>query len=331
LIVNMKNRWHVKIAGAVCCLCLLAAQSASAQQTARFALIVEGASGEEQYATTHREWVNTLAGVLRDKFGFEPAHVTVLTEKPQAGEAIANVENVRAAMGRFAQQLKKDDTLFVMLIGHGSGSGADAKFNLVGPDLTVTEWNALLKPIAARIAFVNTTSGSAAFLKGLAGPERVIITATNSPAQVYHPIFGQVFIESLTTSAADLDKNDRISVWEAFVYASKMVEQHYQRAGKLATEHAVLDDTGEGTGRDAAAKVTGATLASLTYLDAPAVTKSADPAVQALLDRRDALTRQIDELRRRQATMPAAEFDQAFEKLVTELAQVSAEIRKKGG
>jgi len=109
------------------------------------------------------------------------------------------------------------------------------------------------------------------------------------------------------------------------------VEQHYQRAGTLATEHAVLDDTGEGIGRDAAAKATGATLASLTYLDAPAVTKSVDPATQALIDRREALNRQIDDLRRRQNSMPSAEFDQAFEKLILELSQVSAEIRKKGG
>jgi hypothetical protein len=120
-------------------------------------------------------------------------------------------------------------------------------------------------------------------------------------------------------------------MWEAFVYASKTVEQHYQRAGTLATEHAVLDDTGQGTGRDASATVTGASLASLTFLDAPAVTRSADPAVQALIDRREALNKQIDDLRRRQSSMPPAEFDSAFEKLILELSQVSAEIRKRSG
>jgi len=300
-------------------------------QSARYAVVIEGTSGEEQYATMHRQWVDKLVGILRDKFKFEAANLTVLTETPKQGEALANIANVKATFGKLAQEAKKDDTVFVMLIGHGTGSGADAKFNLVGPDLTVTEWNALLQPIAARIAFVDASSASAAYLKGLAGPERVIITATNSPAQVYHPVFGEAFIDALTSSGADLDKDNRISLWEAFVYASKTVEQHYQRAGTLATEHAVLDDTGQGTGRDAAATVTGATLATLTYLDAPAATRSADPAIQALLDRRDALNKQIDDLRRRQSSMPAAEFDQAFEKLVLELSQVSAEIRKKGG
>jgi hypothetical protein len=230
-----------------------------------------------------------------------------------------------------APLVKKDDELFVMLIGHGSGSGADAKFNLVGPDLTAAEWNALLKPVLGRVAFVDASSASAGFLKTLAAPDRVVISATNSPAQVYHPVFGQAFIEALTSSAADLDKNDRVSLWEAFVYASKLVDQHYQRAGILATEHAVIDDTGDGVGRDAAAKPAGVTLASLTYLDAPAATRSADPAVQALMDRREALNKQIDDLRRAQATMPAADFEQQFEKLALELAQVSAEIRRKGG
>jgi hypothetical protein len=300
-------------------------------QTSHYALIVAGASGEEQYATMHREWVDSLVGALRGKLGFDAAHLVILTETPQAGEAVSNAANVKAALQKLAPLVKKDDQLFVMLIGHGSGSGADAKFNLVGPDLTAAEWNALLKPVLGRVAFVNASSASAGFLKTLAAPERVVITATNSPAQVYHPMFAQAFIEALTSGAADLDKNDRISLWEAFVYASKLVEQHYQRAGTLATEHAVLDDSGDGVGRDASAKTTGVTLASLTYLDLPAATRSADPAIQALIDRREALNKQIDDLRRAQTTMPAAEFEQQFEKLALELAQVSAEIRKKGG
>lgn len=317
----------------VAALALLAAvcavpASASAQ-TARYALVVAGASGEEQYATMHREWVDDLTAVLRDKFGFDADHLVVLTETPEAGEAVANAANVKEALATLAPKLTKDDVLFVMLIGHGSGTGAEAKFNLIGPDLTAAEWNTLLTAVPARLAFVDASSASVGFLKTLAGPDRVIVTATNSPAQVYHPQFGQAFIEALTSAEADLDKNERISMWEAFVYASKLVEQHYQREGTLATEHAVLDDTGEGAGRDAAAATTAVTLASLTYLDAPVAATSADPAVQALIDRREALTRQIDDLRRQQASMPAAEYEAAFEKLALELAQVSAEIRNK--
>jgi hypothetical protein len=314
--------------GAVALLLAVAVQ-AGAQD--RYGLVVAGASGEEQYAKLHREWVDALVGVLRDKFGFPAANVIVLTDTPKAGEMASNAANVKAAFAKLGPQIKKDDTLFVMLMGHGSGAGAEAKFNLVGPDLTAAEWNELVAPIAGRIAFVDASSASAGFLKTLAATDRVVVSATNSPAQVYHPTFGKAFIDALTAAGADLDKNERVSIWEAFVFASKQVEEYYQREGKLATEHAMLDDKGDGTGRDASAQATTVSLASLTYLDAPAAATSTDPAVQALIDRREALTKQIDDLRRRQPSMPAAEFEQQFEKLAVELAEVSAEIRKRSG
>jgi hypothetical protein len=318
----MTIRWRLAIGGFLISLWCLAG-TASAQT---HAVIVAGASGEEAYAKMHREWVDSLTSLLKGKLGVDAANIVVLTEKPKAGETIANAVNVKEVFAKMAPQVKKDDVLFVMLIGH---SGAEAKFNLMGPDLTAAEWNDLLKPVAGRIAFVNASSASSAFIKALAGPERVIVTATNSPAQVYHPRFAQAFVEALTAGEADLDKNTRVSIWEAFVYASKLVEAHYKREGTMATEKAVLDDTGTGTPRDAAAVSTTATLASLTYIDAPKAERSADPAVQTLIDRRESLTKQIDDLRRRQAGMPAAEFEQQFEKLALELATVSAEIRRK--
>ena len=319
---------HWRFVGACALAIGLVAGSASAQ-TGRFAVIVAGASGEEQYAKMHREWVDALVGVLKSKFAVDAANLTVLTETPKAGELAANAANVKAAMEKVAPLVKADDVLFVMLFGHGSGNGPEAKFNLVGPDLTAAEWNELLKPVAGRVAFIDASSASIGFMKTLAAPDRVIVTATNSAAQVYHPRFGQAFVESLTAAEADLDKNERVSVWEAFVFASKSIDAHYKREGTLATEKAMLDDTGTGTGRDAAAVSTTATLASLTYIAAPKVEKSADPAVQVLIDRRETLSRQIDELRRRQAGMPASEFEQQFEKLALDLALVSAEIRKK--
>ncbi len=309
---------------------LLWMPSAAFAQAARYALVVEGASGEEQYATQHRQWVDRLVKVLREKFGFDAAHLSVLTETPAAGEQVSNAVNLRAAIDRIAKAAKPADTVFMMLIGHGSGAGPDAKFNLVGPDLTVTEWNAALKPITARIAFVDTTSASSSFIQGLAGPNRVVVTATDKAAQVYHPFFADAFIEALTASAADLDKNDRISIWEAFVYANRLVAQHYERAGQLSTEHGMLTDSADGTARDTAANATGS-LAAMTYLDAPPTTTSTDPEVIALFKRRDDLNAQIDALRLRRASMPAAEYDQAFEKLALELATVSQEIRKKSG
>src|SRR5262245_5847309 len=157
-------RWLLPLLAA---LALASSLPRAAAEGAKYAVIVQGASGgEEQYTTLHRGWATSLATILRDKFKFDQAHLTMLVEQPGPGEERSTAEAVRGVFGRLAKQLKADDLLFVMLIGHGGGEGADAKFQLVGPDLTIAEWNAMLKPIAARIAFVDATNSSFAFLKG---------------------------------------------------------------------------------------------------------------------------------------------------------------------
>ena len=323
-------RWLIPVLAA---LALVAGgPRAAAAEGAKYAVIVQGASGgEEQYATLHRGWATSLATLLREKFKFDNEHLTMLVEQPGAGEERSTAESVRTVFARLAKQLKADDLLFVMLIGHGGGDGTDAKFQLVGPDLTIAEWNALLKPIAGRVAFIDATNSSFAFLKGLAAPGRVVITATNSYAQRYHTVFPEAFIQSLGAADADADKNSRISLLEAFTHASRLVTQHYEQKGTMATEKSLLDDTGDGVGRDAATTGPDGTVASLTYLDTLETPKSADPEVQKLLLRQRALNEKLDELRRQQGVLPQSVYDKEFEKIVTELAEVSREIRKRTG
>lgn len=312
-------------------LCVLVAASAAAQP-ARYAVLVQGASGEPQFAAQHRGWLDQVASTLTDNFKIAPDHVRVLAEQPKPGEERATADIVKSTLARIAQSATASDVVFIMLIGHGTGEGAAAKFNLIGPDLTVAEWNALLTPIKARVVFVNTASVSFPFAAGVTGDRRIVITATAQPAQRYATIFAESFVQALTATAADLDKNGRISMWEAFNYASRLQKQHFEQKGLLVTERALLEDNGDGVGRDAAA-TTGddGMLATMTYLDAVVESRPSDPALQMLLQRQELLTQQVDELRRKKPSMPAPEYEAAWEKLMVELATLGAEIRKKGG
>ena len=47
---------------------------------------------------------------------------------------------MRRIMSALRRQMQTEDLLFVLLIGHGTFDGVDAKFNLVGPDLGSAEW-----------------------------------------------------------------------------------------------------------------------------------------------------------------------------------------------
>ena len=305
---------------------------AAAAQPARHAVIIQGASGEPMFAEQHRGWLDALATTLRDKFKLGPADLTVMAEQAREGEQRATAENVRATFAKLATSLQSPDVLFVMLIGHGTADAASAKFNLVGPDLSVEDWKAVLAPIKARVVFVNSSSASFPFVAGLTGDRRIIITSTSMIAQRYSTMFADAFIQALNAGAADLDKNDRVSMWEAFFYASRIVKQYYEQKGQLAPERALLEDNGDGKGRAAmSAAGEDGTLSTMTYLDAVTGARATDRALQMLLQKQELLTEQVDELKRKKATMPAAEYDAAWEKLMIELATVGAEIRSKGG
>src|SRR5207247_9797642 len=159
-----------------------------------------GASGGEAYAQKYDKWRTSFAETLRDTFGSAPDDIFLLGEDEGPTVAKATRPNVQRLLGDLGRRLTKDDQLLVLLIGHGtsvdpaaSAGREDAKFNLVGPDLRASEWDELLKPIAARLVFVNTTGASFAFLKQLAGRGRIVLTATDSAVQQFETVFPEFF------------------------------------------------------------------------------------------------------------------------------------------
>jgi hypothetical protein len=294
----------------------------------RYALIVSGVSGTEKFAASQKTWASSLQSTLQQRLGFAADRITLLSEGG-SGTAISNRDNVTRTLASFKSRLSADDTLLVVLLGHGTFDGTAAKFNLVGPDMDSREWKASLDGNPARLVFVNTTSSSFPFVSALSGKNRIIIAATDSPAQKYATMFPQYFIEALDQGAkADNDKNGRLSVWEVFAYASQAVKQAFEKQGTLVTERSVLDDNGDGVGKEAAAATgTDGVLARTTFLDPLPASSSANPALAALEKRRVALEAEIEQLKAKKGEMPAGQYEEEFERLAIELAKVSAQIR----
>ncbi len=308
---------------------LLCAGSAGAQE--RYALIVSGASGGAEYAAQYHRWSDDLATSLVERFKLPRGAVTMLSDSPQPDVA-ATAANVRRLVELLAGRIAPQDLLLVVLIGHGTFDGIDAKFNLVGPDLESADWAALLKPVRGQVVIVNTTSASFPFLERLAGPRRIIITATDSTAQKFDTVFPNYFIGALGDDAADLDKNQRTSIWEAFASASSGVLRHYQERGLLATERALMDDNGDGTGVDAMKSGEVGSYASRTYLDEAAPDAApTDEVLLRLLHRRALLTLEADDLRIRRGFLAPDDYAAEFERLMVELALVSRDIRRRAG
>jgi len=297
------------------------APTASAQDT--HVLVIAGVGGDEDHVKAFNKYALAVVDAAK-KRGVLEANIAYLGENPdQSGgwmKARATRENVTKAFTDLATKAKAIDDIFVVLIGHGSFDGKQGAFNLPGPDLTTADYATLLSRFPTqKIVFVNTASSSGAFLQPLAGPARTIVAATKTGGERNETRFPQYFVEALDNEAADRDRNGRVSILEAFDYAAAKVKAAYEQEGHIITEHATLDDSNQGK------------LAATQFL-APersrtAAAQAADPALRVLLEQRDALERQVAELRLRKDTMETARYEQELEKLLTDLAMKTRAIR----
>ncbi len=305
-------------------LLLALATSAFAQDT--HLLVITGAPGDDEHAQKFHKWATTIVEVAKDKGGLSDSAITYLGDKPELDPAHIKARstrtNVEKAFVDLAATAQPADEVVVILIGHGSFDGKMGSFNLPGPDLTADDYARLLAPVKAqRIVFVNTSSSSGAFLQPLAGPGRTIITSTKTGGERNEPVFAEFFADAFKDPSADTDRNGRVSMAEAFEYAKSKAVATYTKAGTILTEHASLDDSRDGK------------FAATLYLEsdkarADKTAKVANPELRALLEQQQALQTQIDGLKLKKDTMPAAEYDQQMEKLLTDLAVKARAIRE---
>jgi hypothetical protein len=311
-------------------LTVLVVLSGSAAAAERYALIITGANGEASYAAQYSEWRQSASVALIEKLGFDATHILTLFEGGDADHA-STAAGVRRSLDALRARMKSEDVLLILLIGHGSFDGTEAKFNLVGPDLSSAEWGALVKAVPGTLVFVDATAASFPFLQHLAGRSRIVITATDSIAQRFDTVFPEYFIKALTDPEADIDKNGRISLWEAFAAASLGVKRYYTQRGQLATERALLDDNGDGEGREAGGEGTDGSASARLYLD-PDLPGAAptDEVLLTLLQKRASLQADVEDLKLRRQLMTPDEYQTEFERLMITLARVSRDIRRRG-
>jgi hypothetical protein len=296
----------------------------------KYCVIVNGAGGDAAYATQFESWTNELTSILTTRFGFGSNHLKVLSEKSSNG-LHATADNVKQTFTLLRSELQPENVLFVFFIGHGSYDGKESKFNLVGPDLSATEYGALLTALPTkRVVVFNMSSASGEFARSLSAKGRIVITATRNGQETNATRFAGFFIEALKATDADTDQDGHISVLEAFVYANRLTAEFYTRAGRLATEHALLEDSGDGVGREKAENGEGL-LARATYLDSLSYEQAAaNVATSKLLRERSRLEGEIEQLIGQKANLPEAVYETTLEKLFIELAKINRSIKQAG-
>ena len=295
-------------------------------------VIVVGAPGAAEYKGQFERWaglwqaVALKAGAQSIRIGgAEGAQVTdrdrlhsVLQEQAKAGQ----------------------QPLWIVLIGHGTYDGREAKFNMRGADVTDAELANWLSPVKRQVIVINCASSSGPFINRLSGPNRVVVTATKSGFEMNFTRLGQYLAEAITDPRADLDKDGQVSLLEAYLTAGSRVEEYYRARSQLASEHALLDDNGDKLGTPAnwfkGVRATqrardGAALDGIRAHQVHLIPSDRERGMPAeMRKRRDELESSIADLRDQKEKLKDDEYYARLEKLMVELAQLYGKLQLLG-
>ena len=320
----------------------------AAPSTQKYAVLLGGAAAEKKYEEQFRHWILRLHDILTVEYRYTADHIFTLLGNGDSSEprisGPCRKETIRDALRELHNQVQPGDQILFFLVGHGTSDsdqkrGTVAKFNIVGPDITGKEFSEWLNAFSGQdIIVINTTNASYPFSMAISSPGRIVISATRSSAEKYDTIFAEFFIEALNNHAGDYDKNTRLSIWEAFQYARKRAENWYVEQERLSTEHATLDDNGDGffnsdpdptenDGRLAQVATIDPLTTFLPVMQAAKLTNEDGNIARNLMAKMLELERSVLLLRNRKSEMLKEEYWQQLEILLIALARATRQFR----
>jgi hypothetical protein len=277
-------------------------------------LIVSGAPGDDEYAEKFEKQVTTW------KAACEKAEVSVSI----IGKDEHDAETLEAALKK--AEAKTTGQMWLVLIGHGTFDNRAVKFNLRGPDVSAKQLAAWCQPVQREMIIIGGGSSSAGFLQPLAGKNRIIVTGTKSADEIYYTRFGEFFAPAIAGDlTADLDKDKQVSVLEAFRHASKLVAEFYEKEERISTEHALIEDNGDGVGTraelfsgDGKEIKDGKRASQISLVLSEEEMKLSDAQRQ----KRDEMERKLETLKAKRADMKEYLYYSELEALLRQLAAV---------
>ncbi len=306
--------------------------SAQDQRTSDHNLLIVGAAGAPEYAEKFQQWADRWDQIAKNA----TATMDAVGLSPQPSET--DYELCRQALDAIPKEA--DAPLWIVMIGHGTFTRGVAKFNLRGPDVSAAEFSQWLKPMTRPVVVVNGASSSGPFINQLSGQNRIVVTATKSGTEQNFARFGDHFSDAFLADDADLDHDDEVSILEAFLRASADVRSFYQSESRILSEHALIDDNGDGKGTPSsmfrAARAVGQSADGSPLDGALASTitlsplNSRVPLSKAQSLERSEIERELSSIRGQKSELDAASYDALIEPLMLRLARIYHDSERLG-
>lgn len=222
----------------------------------RWAVIIVGLPGDAEHAALFRKMADQIQKWLVNTQRIPVEQVFRLPETGGDGETTdtaATAESIHNLLTDVNSKLQANDTLWIFTIGHGNYDGRQAWFHVAGKDPSNDDFGQWMADIDCREQVLWLThSSSGWFVKPLSRPGRIVIAATAADDESNET----EFLRALTTVAGwsvdklDGDHDQAISVAEFYLGVVREVARRFQYDNRLPTEHAQLDDNGDGVGTE---------------------------------------------------------------------------------
>lgn len=224
---------------AITCLLALATGRSESNAPDHELLLIVGAPGEERFA----DGFQSAAKAWETAAESTNASITIVGLDESEQSDLERIE-------KWVKELQNDSPIpaWIVYIGHGTHTPKRTLLNLRGPDLGATELGEWLDPLERTLIFIHGGSASAPFINRLSKPNRILMTATRSGSELNYARFGERFAQVIAARAGDANQDGQVSLLEAFVATAQSVEKFYENEGRLASEHALIDDNGDSVG-----------------------------------------------------------------------------------
>lgn len=226
----------------------------------RWAVILTGIPGDDEHAALFRKTADAWQTWLTDSSQFPVEQVLRFPATPadkqaeqDPASAPLTAETIRTTFADLSRKLGPDDTLWVFTLGHGNYDGKHAWFHVEGRDPSHEDFGRWLSEVRCREQVIWLThANSGWFVKPLSKPGRIVIAATAADDESNETEFPQALATVIARplKTLDVDRDGQLSVGELFSAVVQEVANRFQSDKRLPTEHAQLDDDGDGKGSE---------------------------------------------------------------------------------
>ena len=231
----------------------------------RWLLLCCGLPGDADHRDRLTAACEKIIAAAQPTLGVPPEQLLVLAGDDEMRDALSRQakevgvctsESVAEAMKRLSGTVQADDACWVMMLGHAHLYDAKSQFNVLDADFDQSQFAQWAKPLACREqVFWLTMPISGFWIKPLSSPSRVIISATEADLEFTGTEMPYALADVLSgdgqeQSLQDVDQDGSLSLLDLYLATNLEVHGRFRSMDRLQTEHAQLEDNGDGRGSE---------------------------------------------------------------------------------